>query len=67
MGMKKVKIDADLLERAKNAAETAGYSTTEEFLSHLIEKELKQIEGASATAADEEELKERLKGLGYLS
>ncbi len=67
MGMKKVKIDADLLERAKNAAETAGYSTTEEFLSHLIEKELKQIEGASADAADEEELKERLKGLGYLS
>jgi len=67
MGTKKVKLDSDLLERAKKAAETAGYATTEEFLSHLIEKELKQIEGASADAADEEELKERLRGLGYPS
>jgi hypothetical protein len=67
MGMKKVKIDGDLLDRAKAAAETAGYSTVEEFLSHLIEKELGKIEGAATDAADEEELKERLRGLGYLS
>ena len=63
MGMKKVKLDADLLERAKKVAETAGYSSVDEFLTHLLEKELRQVEDA----ADEEELKERLRGLGYLS
>ena len=67
MGTKKVKLDADLLDRAKRAAETAGYSSVEEFLAHLIEKELVKIEGAATDAADEEELKERLRGLGYLS
>jgi len=34
---------------------------------YLIEKELTGIEGAATDAADEEELKERLRGLGYLS
>ena len=63
MGMKKVKLDADLLARALKVAETAGYSSVEEFLTHLLEKELRLVEDA----ADEEELKERLKGLGYLS
>jgi len=63
MGMKKVKLDADLLARALKVAETAGYSSVEEFLTHLLEKELRLVEDA----ADEDELKERLKGLGYLS
>ena len=63
MAMKKVKLDADLLEKAKAVAETAGYSTVDEFISHLLEKELKKVEDA----VDEEELKERLRGLGYIS
>ena len=67
MGMKKVKLDGDLLDRAARAAETAGYSSVDEFLTHLIEKELGKIEGAATDAADEDELKERLRGLGYLS
>ena len=67
MGMKKVKLDGTLLERATKAAETAGYSSVEEFLSHLIEKELVKVEAAATDAADEEELKERRRGRGYLS
>lgn len=63
MAMKKVKLDADLLDKAKKVAETAGYSTVDEFISHLLEKELKKVEDA----VDEEELKERLRGLGYIS
>ena len=63
MGMKKVKLDADLLDRASKIAETAGYSSVEEFLTHLLEKELGKI----GEAADEEALKERLRGLGYIS
>ena len=63
MATAKVKLDKDLLARAAKIAETAGYSSVEEFLTHLIEKELAKVEDAQ----DEEALKERLKGLGYIS
>jgi metal-responsive CopG/Arc/MetJ family transcriptional regulator len=63
MATAKVKLDKDLLARAKKVAETAGYSSVEEFLTHLIEKELANVEDAQ----DEEALKERLRGLGYIS
>jgi len=46
MAMAKVKLDKDLLGRAAKVAETAGYSTVEEFLTHLIEKELSKVEDA---------------------
>ncbi|MHC4859176.1 MAG: hypothetical protein ACYTDY_03690 [Planctomycetota bacterium] len=63
MGTAKVKLDKDLLARARKVAEAAGYSAVEEFLTHRIEKELAKVEDAE----DEEALKERLKGLGYIS
>jgi hypothetical protein len=59
----KIRLEPDLLERAKKIWETAGYSSVEEWLTHLIEKELRFVEEAK----DEAELKERLKGLGYLA
>lgn len=64
---KKVKLDTELYERAERAAETAGYSDVTEFLTHLISKELARIEGAEESSGDEEELKKRLRGLGYIS
>lgn len=60
--MAKVKIDSNLLVRAKTAAEAAGYSSVEEFISHIIEKETAKFE---TTDADEETLKQ-LRGLGYI-
>ncbi len=59
----KIKIDKDLLERVKRYAEVAGYSSVEEFVTHALEKELAQLEGLDS----EEEVKKRLKGLGYIS
>lgn len=59
----KLKIDKDLLARAEKVAESAGYSSVSEFVTHVLEKELEQLEGAS----DEKEMQERLKGLGYIS
>jgi hypothetical protein len=35
----------------------------DEFITHLIEKELSKLEGAQG----DDEIKERLKGLGYIS
>jgi hypothetical protein len=67
--MPKIKLDKDLLERAKKVAETAGYSSVEEFVAHVLEKELRQIDdGDSGYSPEEEEkIKERLRGLGYIS
>jgi hypothetical protein len=62
-GGDKVKVDKNLLERARKLASAAGYSSVDEFIGHLIEKELAKLEGAD----NDEEVKKRLKGLGYIS
>jgi len=59
---KSIKLNPDLLRRAAEYAAKAGYSSTEEFIGHLIEKELASQEQAEA----HEEMERRLKGLGYL-
>jgi len=60
--MAKIKIDKKLLARAKEAAETAGYSSVEEFVTHLIEKELAKYEAENADG----KTAEKLRGLGYI-
>ena len=62
-GQPKVKIDRALYEKITRVAEVAGYSSVQEFVTHALEKELAQFEGADS----EEEIKKRLKGLGYIS
>ncbi len=59
----KVKIDKALLEKADRFSSLAGYSSVEEFINHTLEKEIAKLEGADS----EEEIKKRLKGLGYIS
>ena len=46
----KIKLEKGLYERAKKCAELAGYSSVDEFIVHLIEKELAQLEGAESDA-----------------
>jgi hypothetical protein len=58
-----IKLDTALVARAKRHADLAGYSSVEEFITHALEKQLAQIE----EAASEQELKNKLKGLGYIS
>lgn len=60
--MAKIKIDDGLYERVKKIAELAGYPTPEEFVVHVIEKELSVLESASSDA----DVTERLRGLGYI-
>ncbi len=59
----KIKLDKDLYNKAKNLAEIAGYSSAEEFITHLIERELSKLEQKGDS---EEDVKRRLQGLGYL-
>ncbi len=62
-GGKNVKIEKEMLEKIKRYAAIAGYSSPEEFITHALEKELAKLEGADS----EEEIKKRLRGLGYIS
>ena len=59
---KSIKLESRSLGRAAEHAAKAGYSSPEEFVEHLIEKELARQEEAEA----HEEVERRLKGLGYL-
>ena len=52
-----------LLARVKRYADLAGYSSVDEFVTHIIEKELGQLEGSDS----EDDIKKKLKGLGYIS
>ena len=54
---------AAIRERVKKYADIAGYATPEEFVTHALEKELAKLEDADS----EEEIRKRLKGLGYIS
>ena len=60
--MAKISIDRSLLDRAKRAAESAGYSSVEEFVTHCIEKELAKHEDDEA----ERQVTDQLRGLGYV-
>lgn len=58
-----IKLDKALLARVKRYSDLAGYSSVEEFITHAVEKEIAKLE----TADSEDEIKKRLKGLGYIS
>jgi metal-responsive CopG/Arc/MetJ family transcriptional regulator len=62
-GKASIKIDKDLLAKVRKYADIAGYATPEEFITHALEKELAKLEDADS----EEEIRKRLKGLGYIS
>jgi len=63
MKMQKIKIDSKLYERAKKAADAAGYSSFEEFVSFVIEKELALL---ASSPDDEKAVADQLRGLGYI-
>jgi len=63
MGKAKVKLDKDLLEKVKKYSELSGYSSVEEFVTHCLEKEISKLEESDS----EEDIKKKLKGLGYIS
>jgi hypothetical protein len=59
--MAKVKIDSGLYDRAKKVSEQAGYTSVEEFITTMIEKELALLE-----SSDDDSVKDQLRGLGYI-
>ncbi len=62
-GGDKIKLDKNLLERVKKISEIAGYASHEEFVVHVLEKEISKFEDAKSDA----DITEKLRGLGYIS
>ena len=61
--MAKIKIDSKLFDRLKKTTELAGYSSVEEFITHIIEKALAEHE---ATEETDDKIADHLRGLGYI-
>ena len=62
-GGSKIKLDKDLLERIKKISEVAGYASPDEYIVHVLEKEIAKFEDAQSDA----DITEKLRGLGYIS
>lgn len=58
-----IKLKKDLMERIAKVSEAAGYSSPQEFIEHVLERELARI---GEEAESKEEIVKKLKGLGYL-
>jgi hypothetical protein len=66
---RKIPVEDDLYNKLKKCSESAGYATPEEFATHVLEKEVERIiggAGGGGTETDEEIIKKRLQGLGYI-
>jgi hypothetical protein len=62
MSGQSIKINKALWPKIKKVAEAGGYSSPEEFVEHVLEKELAKLD----TSASDEEIAKKLQGLGYL-
>jgi hypothetical protein len=60
--MAKLKIEDSLLDRARAAAEKAGYSGVEEFIANCVEKEIERLK----VEEHEAQVSDQLRGLGYI-
>jgi metal-responsive CopG/Arc/MetJ family transcriptional regulator len=57
-----IKLKKELSQRVERCAKAAGYSSPQEFIEHIIERELAKL----ADAESDEEIVKKLKGLGYI-
>lgn len=58
-----VRLKKTLWAKVKKCAEVGGYSSPEEFIDHVLEKETARLLDDTASG---EEILRKLKGLGYL-
>lgn len=63
-GGDKLKLDKDLLAKVRKYSGIAGYATPEEFVRHVLEREIAKFEEGGDS---EDEIRKRMQGLGYIS
>ena len=59
---RKIAIDKDLYQKLVETAQRKGYSSTDEFIIHVLERETAGVE----EQLDEERAAQQLRGLGYI-
>ena len=64
MAKLKLGFDSATIERIRKISEAGGYSSPEEFLMHVIERELDLLE--SDQGESEEDIRRKMEGLGYI-
>ena len=57
-----IKLTKELSQRVERCARAGGYSSPQEFVEHIIERELAKLEDAQT----DENIVKKLKGLGYI-
>ncbi len=57
-----IKLKKELWAKVKKVAAAGGYSSPEEFVEHVLEREIAKLEDATSDA----EIVRKLKGLGYI-
>lgn len=57
-----VKLNKDLWTRIKRVSDAGGYSSPQEFIEHVLDREVSKLDEAQSN----EEIVMKLKGLGYL-
>ncbi len=63
----RVKLDDELVSKLKIVAEAGGYESVEEFVIHVLEREVgKLLPADDADASSRDAIKKRLQGLGYI-
>jgi predicted transcriptional regulator len=58
-----IKLDKELHARLTKVADVAGYATVDEFIAQVLEKEMLHFEDSK----NDDEIRAKLKGLGYIS
>ena len=61
----RIKLPRALHDQLTTAAEKAGYASTEEFVIHVLEREVK-AQGGGGDSATDDEVAKQLRGLGYI-
>ena len=57
-----IKLKKDLWTKVKRVAAAGGYSSPEEFVVHVLEREVAKLDDSQS----DEEIVRKLKGLGYI-
>lgn len=60
----KLKLDSETIERIRKVARAGGYSSSEEFVLHVLQRELDSL--APDSGESEEEIRRKMEGLGYM-
>ena len=58
----KIKLDRALYDRLTEIAKAGGYSSTDELVVHILEREAAKF----SEADDDKEVEQQLRGLGYI-